>query len=896
RTSRPAVVQAAANAPFSIGSQEFAGADLNNDGTPDVVSVNFRDGVTALLSRAGRRQFAALYPTGIAPESVILADMDNDQRLDMVAANAGNTTDPGDIAVLPGNGDGTFRAAARFRAGTQPVSFLAEDFNGDGILDVAVANRGGTTDGNVSVLLARAGGGFQPAVNYAAGTNPSSIVACNLNGDQALDLAVANNGSSSISALLGNTDGTFRAPVQTPVAEPPHYLGCTDLNSDGRDDLLVSYGGTDTLAVWLGNGAGGFQAGARYTGGRGVPNFLFRDIDGDGLLDILTGSPYQVYVFRGNAGGVFSASLNYSVGSNPSSMAVGDFNGDGRADMAVANFDSISILTGRGAGDFNAATNVALTPSISSIAAGDFNRDGRVDVAVTDSNNRVQLLGGNGNGTFAAPAPVPTGPSPMSLASADFNGDGRPDLAVAYDRPAPQAATAGVSVLLANTVGAFQAANNIATGDHPRGVVAGDFNGDGRQDIAVLNLGTFPAESTLSILHGFGDGTFSTPARVPTGFRSSGGIATADLNGDRRSDLVVAGETTPGTFRLAVFLANSAGGFQTTGMFTTDFGPTAVAITDINRDGRSDLVVAHCCGRVDMTYLLGNGDGSFQPENHFSGGADPVAIGLGDLDGDGVTDMAVVNRPLQGPGAVTVVLNGYPNVVHVPAAGFEFAPIAPASIVSAFGQGLAAMTMAADSVPLPVTLGGASVLVEDSRGAQYPAPLFFVSPGQVNYLLPPDVFPGPVRITITPGTGSPKLGGTLVTEVAAALFTLNAERLAAAQVLRVSAGGEQTVEAVFRVESGTRIVAEPIDLGPPSDQVYLLLYGTGIRPQAGAAGVRATVGGIPATVLYAGPQGGFEGLDQVNLLLPRLLAGRGSVEVVLTIGEAESNAVRVTIR
>jgi len=222
------------------------------------------------------------------------------------------------------------------------------------------------------------------------------------------------------------------------------------------------------------------------------------------------------------------------------------------------------------------------------------------------------------------------------------------------------------------------------------------------------------------------------------------------------------------------------------------------------------------------------------------------------------------------------------------------APLAAEVIAAGFGAGLARGTGAATTVPLPSELLGTSVQVTDSQGMTRPAPLFFVSPTQINYLIPAGTSLGTARVAVTSGAGGTVTGSVELDRVAPSLYTANAQGtgVAAAFHLRVAGDGTRSQDFIFNPST---LASVPIDLGPQADQVFLLLFGTGIR--GFASGVAATVGGQSVPVLGALPQGQFVGLDQVNIgPLPRSLAGRGEVDVILTADGKAANTVRVNIR
>src|SRR6266700_2921229 len=259
---------------------------------------------------------------------------------------------------------------------------------------------------------------------------------------------------------------------------------------------------------------------------------------------------------------LFNPQTEYVAGSKngPSGIAVGDFNGDGKLDLAVANYgdNSFSVLLGNGDGTFQPPRTLPIGTHPALVAVGDFNGDGKPDLAISSvGDNTVSVLLGNGDGTFLAPQVTPVGLNPWYFAVGDFNGDGKLDLAVA-DYGCPLDCTSSpsntVTVLLGNGNGTFLPGPSLTVGNGPAGVAVGDFNGDGKPDLAVANLN----DNTLSILLGNGDGTFQAP-------QTFAGVGTK---------------------------------------------PYFVAVGDFNRDGKPDLVITNHLGNT-VTVLLGNGDGTF---------------------------------------------------------------------------------------------------------------------------------------------------------------------------------------------------------------------------------------------------------------------------------------------
>ena len=236
---------------------------------------------------------------------------------------------------------------------------------------------------------------------------------------------------------------------------------------------------------------------------------------------------------------------------------------------------------------------------------------------------------------------------------------------------------------------------------------------------------------------------------------------------------------------------------------------------------------------------------------------------------------------------------------HISAASFTPGSLAPDSIIACFGTNMATGTESSNTVPLPTTLAGTRMLVRDSAGMAREAPLFFVSPAQINYLLPTGTASGTATITITASNGAISAGQFEVTSTAPGLFSANANgRGVPAAILVRASGGTQRVEQVVRFDTtANSFVPIPIDLGPVGDQVFLILFGTGIRYRAGLNNVSCVLGGTAVEVGYAGAQGDLVGLDQINLgPLPRSLAGRGNVNLILTVEGRAANTVQVTIQ
>jgi hypothetical protein len=352
------------------------------------------------------------YTVGDHPSAMKVGDFNNDGRFDLVTANQDNDT----VSVLLGNADGTFRPATTSATGATPVSLAVGDFDRDGRLDLATANRSGS---DVSVLLGNGNGTFQAPRHIDVDSTPNSVAVGDFNGDGKLDLVVTSNFYSPdsytqglASVLLAVGDGSFSAPIigNTPGNRPLHSEAVGDFNGDGKLDLVACDNSYAEILVLPGDGRGrlnpsGFVSS---TASAHAVSMVTGDLNGDGKLDLVMASGYDVGVLQGNGWGGFGSWYpeHYAAGSEPTSVALGDFNRDGVLDIAAANLDSTdaSILLGRGDGTFLAAGHFAAGPGASAVAAGDFSGDGWLDLTTANTNgNSDSVLINDRSGPFVPP-------------------------------------------------------------------------------------------------------------------------------------------------------------------------------------------------------------------------------------------------------------------------------------------------------------------------------------------------------------------------------------------------------------------------------------------------------------------------------------------------------------
>jgi FG-GAP-like repeat len=273
-------------------------------------------------------------------------------------------------------------------------------------------------------------------------------------------------------------------------------------------------------------------------------------------------------------------------------------------------------------------------PQPVSIATGDFNGDGRLDIA-TGNDGGVSILLGNGDGTFQAAKNVAAPTNNFAIASAAFR-DGGPSDLISISNAA--SGTNNAMILLGNgDAGVVAQAPFSLPGGSASAVVTGDFNGDGKQDFASVSLanGAIPV---IGVALGNGNGTFGTPTLFAFTATGTASLATGNLHGASKADLAV---TSSGATSVTLFLGDGQGNFTPGADVTVGNGPSGIAAADFNGDGKGDLAVANG-GDGTVSVLLGNGTGAFTART-FAAGSSPAGVAVGDFDGDGKLDIAVVN-------------------------------------------------------------------------------------------------------------------------------------------------------------------------------------------------------------------------------------------------------------
>jgi hypothetical protein len=320
---------------------------------------------------------------GAEPAQIVTGDFNRDGNLDLAVAD----TLRGGVALLAGNGDGTFQVAKHLMV-SSPYALAVADVNGDGNPDLLVQQYG--QSGNLFVYLGRGDGTFRMNRAYTIGHFPIALAVGDLNGDGKLDVVVASSNSDRkapgyITVFSGNGDGTFTRNGQYSAGRSPWGVAIGDLNGDGHPDIVVSsdnaYNVNDpnTLFVLLNDGNGSFTNAGVYQTGTESLHTSIADLNHDGKPDLVVASAFNqgIQVLMGNGDGTFAAPIFYSTGSfgqAPMQTVVADFNAD---------VGGVGIFYGNGDGTFQPLVSTPTTEGGESIVMGDFNKDGRPDISIS---------------------------------------------------------------------------------------------------------------------------------------------------------------------------------------------------------------------------------------------------------------------------------------------------------------------------------------------------------------------------------------------------------------------------------------------------------------------------------------------------------------------------------
>jgi Tol biopolymer transport system component len=499
--------------------------------------------------------------------------------------------------------------------------------------------------------LAHAQGLFAPTTPVGV-TDPVAVAVGDLNRDGRPDLVVASFATSRIAVFLGQPDGSLAPAGLVATGSGPRSVALGDLDRDGILDAVTANAGDSSISILRGLGNGSFAPRADLftvmTGG--AQAVALTDMDRNGTLDavVVYTEPGQVKLLLGNGDRTFNQSDFRVIGTDAAGLAVLDLDRDGLPDVAVANpaDGTVTVLLNRGGGSFGFQDSFLVGATPVAVSAGDVNGDGLPDLVVADAaDGTARVLSGNGDGSFDQAGAFPAGTAPAAVALADVNLDGQLDALVAGT---------GVSLLIGRGDGTFRFPIAAGSGAFAALAVA-DVSRDGRPDVVA----TSPAVGQVIRLLNrtpVGRVAFDAPVETAT-LATATALALGDLDGDGRLDAVVASVSADS--RVSVFLGAGDGTLVPGVTLPTGAGPRAVGLADLDGDDQLDLVTTNTATNT-VTVRFGDGSGSFGARSDLLTGGVPGAprgLAIADVDRDGVPDIMVVN---QSPSSAAL-LRGLPN-------------------------------------------------------------------------------------------------------------------------------------------------------------------------------------------------------------------------------------------
>lgn len=567
-----------------------------------------------------------------------LADFNGDGQLDALTAE--ETT-----VRLNAGQRGVFRGGVPVAMPDTPRGSATGDFNGDGKLDVMV---GGMFSNAIYFLAGRGDGTFDAPRSITTSVDPWTLHADDLDGDGKLDLIIANLGDV-VDVRWGRGDGTFEAtPLVFEPAFYPIWLATGDMNEDGRPDIVVGHEqGAITITTINADRTHNppFRADMRGF----VYGMKVADLDGDGHLDVVAADPiqFQVAIFRGKGDGTLHERIDLPGGRFTEGVDLGDFNGDGRLDIVAGQSieQTLLILHGQPDGTFGGPAEHLAGNNVYEVRVADLDHDGDDDI-VTANIDGFSVLLQKGRGEFPQLESYSVGGNlgPYDLITADLNNDGIPEAVTANGLHNT------ISVFLGTANGKLQEAALYRGRDGAYRVIAAHLNSDDDLDLAIANV----SDNSLTILHNRGDGTFLERATYDIAAEPSG-LSHGDIDRDGDNDLLV---SSPVDGRIDVFL-NAGDGSFTPGIAIDARAPGQTVLADLNADGKLDVAIADRVDPIEgvsgyLTIRHGNGDGTFGAATEHPVGIRPIDVVAHDFNRDGQLDFAVANFD---SGTVSILLH-----------------------------------------------------------------------------------------------------------------------------------------------------------------------------------------------------------------------------------------------
>jgi hypothetical protein len=465
----------------STYASDFALADLDADGIADLLVAGRDDEIELLAGEPdGSFEPVGRLPTISRPARLRAHDLDGDDRLDIVVL--GETG----LAAHRQRRQGGFAEAELIWKIPHLSDLALGEVTGDAMADIVVVDR---SRGTLTVLPGEAGGRFARGDSYLVGRGPERVLLADVTGDGRPDALTLNALDGSLTVLPGLAGGRFEGTLSA-LGETDDLIAATvaDFNHDQKLDLAATSENDGRLTVFLGEGGGRFRAGPARPIGRQPRSLVAGDFDGDPLPDLAIANfgSDEVAVLAGDGRGGFSAPILVPVGLGPVAITAGNFGGSGQLDLAVANLlsDSVSVLYGDGKGRFPNVVNRPVVPRPNFLLVGDLNGDGISDLAVgSRKGESVAILHGSGKELGEPEITTLVGVASPSVAE-DLDGDGEIDLVVVDEM------TDSIQILPGIGAGQFGAPIELPVGRHAHAVAAGDFDADGRPDIALVHRET----------------------------------------------------------------------------------------------------------------------------------------------------------------------------------------------------------------------------------------------------------------------------------------------------------------------------------------------------------------------------------------------------------------------
>ena len=662
------------------GSQPRAivAADLDQDGRPDVASVNALSQSVSVLLAEPSSGFALpiVLDEGLKPIDLVSADFDLDGIPDLALVDRFQF--PDSLKILH---TATGWSGCGVRGPLEGRALDAGDVDGDGRPDLVAVD---VAQNLVLVSLTNAAGCPTDPTSFATGTKPVGIVLADLDADGALDVVTCNETSANLAVHLGDGAGGFAAPATVAIGAVPVAVAAADLDGDGAMDVAVASATSQQVSVFLGDGAGGLAAPLVLGTGSGHPNGLVAaDVDVDGRVDLLVAFDGNTGIggfglLRNLGGGAFApVSTHFTALKHAGALAVADIDRDGHLDVVLdATANSIVVLPGDGEGGFPEPPSIALPAGTKVSTLADLDADGAPELISATGDTQfdpgvVSVARGDGQGGWLPAVAQPTGGATV-LHVAPLDGNAAPDLLAA-------GLFNSALVSAGDGAGGLSAPIQSFLSDRMARATTADVDGDGDRDLVMSGVGptiTGAIQYGLFVLPGNGAGHFGSPSfsydYALFGFGQPltvhGHIQTGDMNEDGDQDIALA----YGEMRL--FFGDGTGSFPETSLafpgFPFGYGADALRLVDLDGDGHLDLV------SVDPSSIIvryGAGDGTFPVAATLGPSHGALALEVVDVDRDGQLDV-LTTRPTDGTLAVLHAdgAGGYDTRVYFAGSSSDF--------------------------------------------------------------------------------------------------------------------------------------------------------------------------------------------------------------------------------